>query len=90
MAALQKRAGEMLKNGDISSARLLLRRLAEAGNPEAALSLGGTFDDEVLAELGAIGFAHDLYQARAWYQRAAQLGSAEAARRLQKFEGAEK
>jgi TPR repeat protein len=91
MAALHKRAQEFLKSGDIASARLLLRRAASAasaGSADAALALGATFDDEFLAGLGVLGFKRDPEQARAWYQKAAQLGSEEAARRLKKIEGA--
>ena len=88
IAALHKRAQEFLKSGDIASARLLLRRAASAGSADAALALGATFDDEFLAGLGVLGFKRDSEQARAWYQKAAQLGSEEASRRLKKIEGA--
>jgi hypothetical protein len=82
IAMLVKRGKEHLINGDISSARLLLRRAAEAGNAEAALALGSTFDPTVIARLGAIGVATDPAKAREWYQRAAQLGSSVAAQQL--------
>jgi TPR repeat protein len=41
-----------------------------------------TYDPRVLAELGVLGFVPDASQARAWYQKAADLGSAEAQRRI--------
>jgi hypothetical protein len=82
IAMLVKRGKEHLMNGDISSARLLLRRAAEAGNAEAALALGSTFDPTVIARLGAIGVATDSAKAREWYQKAAQLGSSLAAQQL--------
>ena len=44
LAALMKRAQEFLKTGDIASARLLLRRAADANSAPAALALGATFD----------------------------------------------
>ncbi len=69
-------------NGDISSARLLLRRAAEAGNAEAALALGSTFDPTVIARLGAIGVRTDAEKAREWYRRAAALGSSLASQQL--------
>jgi hypothetical protein len=85
IATLLKRAEDFLKIGDIAAARLALRRAAAAGNALAALSLGMTFDPAVLAEQGVLGLAPDEEQARAWYQRAAELGSTEAARRLERL-----
>jgi TPR repeat protein len=69
--------------GDIASARLLLTLVAESGNPEACFILAGTFDPAVLAHLRAIGVRGDPAKARAWYARAAELGSLQARQRLQ-------
>ena len=85
IATLLQRAEEFLKIGDIAAARLALRRAAAAGNAQAALSLGMTYDPAVLAEQGVLGLAPDEEQARAWYQRAAELGSTEAPRRLERL-----
>src|SRR5262249_54562140 len=82
IATVLKRAEEFLKFGDIAAARLSLRRAAAAGNAQAALALGMTFDPAVLAEQGVLGLAPDVAQARTWYQRATELGSVEAPRRL--------
>jgi hypothetical protein len=79
---LVKRGNEFIANGDLAAARLLLRRAAEAGNAEAALALGATFDPVVMQRLGAIGTTPDIAQARQWYQRAAELGSSAASQRL--------
>src|SRR6266540_6021307 len=38
--------------GDLASARLVLQRAAEAGDPRAALMLAGTFDPIVLEKIG--------------------------------------
>ena len=76
-----------LKDGDILSARLLLKRAASAGNAQAALELGMTFDPAFLAERGVVGFAPDVAQARGWYERAAELGSIEASRFLERLAG---
>jgi TPR repeat protein len=65
-----KRAEDMLAQGDISTARVTLRRLAEAGNARAALLLGDTYADA------------DPVTARTWYENAAKFGSDEARRRL--------
>lgn len=75
IAILVKRGKNHLMNGDISSARLLLRPAAEAGNAEAALALGSTFDPIFIRRLGAIGVKTDAAKAREWYQKAAELGS---------------
>ena len=82
LAAMLGRAGDFIKAGDLSSARLLLRRAAEAGSEEAALTLAGTFDPNVLAARGFQDGAADIALARLWYERAAQFGSSEAPRRL--------
>jgi hypothetical protein len=87
LATLMRRGEDFLKNGDIASARLILRRAANAGHAQAALALGVTFDPRFLAEQGVLGFAPDVAQARAWYERAAELGSSEAARRLERLPG---
>jgi hypothetical protein len=87
IAVLMKRAQEFLKTGDIASARLLLRRAANADSAEAALALGATFDESLLAELGVLGLRPDAVQARAWYRKAAELGSTEASRRLERLAG---
>jgi TPR repeat protein len=83
LATLIRRGQGYLRTGDIAAARLVLRRAANAGNPQAALALGATFDPLVLADLGVLGFPSDLTQARSWYDKAARLGSAEALRRIE-------
>jgi TPR repeat protein len=80
-----RRAGDFIKSGDLSSARLLLRRAAEAGSEEAALTLAGTFDPNVLVARGIQDGAADIGLARLWYERAAQFGSSEAPQRLQQL-----
>jgi TPR repeat protein len=90
LATLLRRGQDFLKTGDIASARLVLQRAANAGNAPAALALGASFDPFFLADLGVLGFAPDPKQARVWYRRAAELGSAEAARRLEQLSSTEK
>jgi TPR repeat protein len=80
-----QRADDLIKSGDLSSARLLLRRVAEAGDARAAFTLAGTFDPNVLKALDLQDGAPDIALARLWYERAAQLGSADAPRRLQQL-----
>ena len=64
------------------TARVVLQRAAEAGDAEAAVALGATYDPEVLSKLGAVGISADVEKARSWYQKAESFGSSEAARRL--------
>jgi hypothetical protein len=80
-----KRGQDFLKNGDLASARLLLKRAADAGNANAALALGATFDPLVIQRLGAVGAEPDTARAREWYQKAAELGSDVASQQLNKL-----
>jgi TPR repeat protein len=82
VALLVKRGADFITSGDLSSARLVLQRAAEAGDMHAALALAGTFDPNLLAQ----SFAADVVMARFWYERAKQLGSSEAPRRLEQLE----
>jgi hypothetical protein len=85
VAALVKRGEDFLNDGDLASARLLLRRAAEAASAHAALALGATFDPLVIKQIGAVGAEPDPVRAREWYQKAAELGSAEAPQRLEQL-----
>jgi hypothetical protein len=82
-AALMERGRDLLKNGDVALAQLAFRRLADAGNADAALALAATYDPRYLAGQKLIGIVGDEAKARAWYQRASELGSTEADRILQ-------
>jgi TPR repeat protein len=59
--------------------------LPKRGDARAAFTLAGTFDPNVLKALGLQDGVPDLALARLWYERAAQLGSADAPRRLQQL-----
>jgi hypothetical protein len=83
IADLMRRGEEFIATGDLASARLVLQRAAEGGDPRAALTLAGTYDPIVLERLGIQGFASDIAAARSWYERAKEFGSAEAMRRLE-------
>ena len=85
IAVLISRGTDSLKSGDLVSARLLLRRAAEAGSASAALTLGTTFDPLVIQQIGAVGVVPDVAQARQWYEKAAELGSDAASQRLEKL-----
>ena len=83
IADLMRRGEAFIAAGDLASARLVLQRAAEGGDPRAALTLAGTYDPIVLEKLGIQGFASDIAAARTWYERAKEFGSAEAMRRLE-------
>lgn len=82
---LLKRSEDLIAQGDIAAARLMLTRAAEAGEARAALTLGATFDADTLRRLGVRGVGADATKARAWYEKAAEYGSGEATRRLEQF-----
>jgi TPR repeat protein len=85
IAALLVRGRAYIAEGDVAAARLVLRRAVERGDPQAALALGGTYDPLVLKRLGVISFVADPEQARNWYRKAAELGSADATVRLEQL-----
>lgn len=86
LAALLTRAKSLLAIGDITSARLLLERAADAQEAEAALMLAGTYDPQVLGSQDLRSVTPDPAAAKVWYQKAAQLGSADARRRLSQLQ----
>src|SRR6266702_314575 len=82
-ALLLKRGEELIAAGDIAAARLVFQRAAEARDARAALAVAATFDPIVLEKLGVLGLAAEITMARNWYERAKELGSVEAPRRLE-------
>ena len=83
IAVLLKRGKDLIANGDLAAARLVLQRAANANDAEAALALGATYDPLVLRALKVYGFKADPVMARVWYEKARELGSAVAPRRLE-------
>jgi len=82
VSVLVKRGEDLVANGDLAAARLLLQRAAEAEDASAALALAATYDPVVLEQRPIQGVAADAALARAWYEKAKKFGSAEASRRL--------
>jgi hypothetical protein len=80
---LLKRGKDLIASGDLAAARLVLQRAAGANHAEAALALGATYDPFVLRELKVYGFTPDAAMARVWYEKAIELGSPAAPRRLE-------
>jgi hypothetical protein len=65
---------KMIDVGYLAGARAYFKRAAEAGSGEAALKLGATYDPTFIEKIGAQGIKADTKEARAWYERAKQLG----------------
>jgi hypothetical protein len=76
------RGQKFIELGDLSSARIVLERAAQARDPRAALALGSTYDPNVFGRLGIVGVQGQPEKAREWYKKAAELGSREAQDRL--------
>jgi TPR repeat protein len=83
ITVLVKRGKDLIATGDLAAARLMLRKAADANNAEAALALAATYDPSVLRELKVYGFTPDAAMARVWYEKAIELGSPAAPRRLE-------
>jgi curved DNA-binding protein CbpA len=83
LATLRRRGNEFIANGVIAAARLVFQRAAEACDTDAAFALGATYDPTMLRQLGSRSLAPDIATARAWYEKAKKLGSAEASNQLE-------
>jgi len=83
IASSLRRADDLIASGDLAAARLVLRRAANAGDAQAAMTLAGTYDPVILEKLGVHGFVPDVAMARVWYEKAKKFGSAEAPQRLE-------
>ena len=73
---------KMVEVGYLAGARAYFRRAVEAGSGEAALLLGACYDPAFIEKIGAQGIEPDLKEARTWYERAKQLGVADADAKL--------
>ena len=82
-SSLMKRGQDFLGTGDIAAARILFKRLADAGIADGAFAMARTYDPRYLTAHKVIGVVGDESKARVFYQQAAQLGSVEAAHMLE-------
>jgi len=81
--SLMRRADELMANGDLASARLLLQRVAETRHARAAYQLATTYDPATMKRFGNISVVPDPALAQLWYQRARDWGSTDATGRLE-------
>jgi TPR repeat protein len=79
LTMLLGRGATMLAAGDITAARLLYKRAADAGSAQAAMEIGRTYEPTFLANKRAIGIQADPAIAAGWYRRALSLGGTKAA-----------
>jgi hypothetical protein len=82
VAALLKQGRELVALGKFRFARMLLEQAAEAKNASAAFAIGQTYDPLIERSPARHDAPPDIAMARAWYEKAKDLGSAEAAQRL--------
>lgn len=80
---IMAKGDEAMQFGKITVARLLYHSAAEKGWAPAALALGATYDSRELQRSQVVGGVRpDAALARQWYEKAMELGSPEAERRL--------
>jgi hypothetical protein len=82
VAALLTRGDDQLRLGDFTSARLFYKAAADAGDADAALRLGETFDPIFIDRANLRGVSADMGRAVFWYLRARDLGSSAAEKLL--------
>jgi hypothetical protein len=86
IAAKMRIGVELMTYGEVTAARAMFQRAAEAGDAAGAFALAETYDPLVLGGLRLReGVVPDLALARAWYERARNLGSLEARDRLSRL-----
>jgi TPR repeat protein len=77
-AALLSRGDALFERGDIASARLFYEHAANAGDAQAAIRLGETFDPAFLSRAQVKGVRGEPAVALTWYKRAQELGASDA------------
>jgi hypothetical protein len=82
VARLVARAGVLLGQGDIGSARIVLERAAESGSAQASFMLAETYDPLILPKWGTYGTRGDATKARDLYAQAEASGVKEAKARF--------
>jgi len=78
IAELLARGDVLFGTGDLAAARTFYERAADAGDAQAAVRLGETYDPSFLDRAHLRGVRGNVVMALAWYRRARDLGAAEA------------
>jgi hypothetical protein len=81
-AELVAQGERYLAQGKVAGARLFFRQAADAGFARGAMRLAATYDPVELSILKVQGITPDPIEARKWYERARELGAADAEERL--------
>lgn len=81
-ARLLKRGEQLITEGALSEARLILKWLADRGSGAGALALARSYDQAFVSAYPASAITPDMKEARRWYERAAELQNTEAKKRL--------
>jgi hypothetical protein len=81
-----RKGDEFLERGDVASARLLFKGLAEQGSSWGAFAMARSYDPGFLKKIWIIGaLKPDIEKAKLWYQRASDLGNSKALSYLNKL-----
>lgn len=78
VSALLMRGDSLFGAGDVASARQFYERATNAGDAQAALELGATYDPSFLALARLKAVRGDLAEATRWHRQARDLGNPEA------------
>ena len=87
VATLRARGDTLLSMGDVTSSRLFYERAFIAGDAQAAIRLGATYDPVFLSRARVQGMRGDMAIALEWYRRARDLGAVEAESLLRSIQG---
>jgi hypothetical protein len=79
---LLTRGDTFLHAGDLTSARLFYERAADAGDPEAAMRMGASFDPAFLDRVG-LQVRGDAAKALSWYRHALDLAASKTDRQAE-------
>ena len=76
---------EQLERGNIFAARKFFEHATAAGLAQSAVALASTYDPDELAKIKVVGLQPNIEEARKWYEKARELGAAEASERLRRL-----
>ncbi len=83
IAERMKIGSDLMAAGDVTAARTMFERVAEAGDAAGAFAVAETYDPSVLRTLHLRGgITPDPVLARRWYEKAKDLGSSDALERI--------